>query len=481
MWRWSRASSAIAIALITAAFAWLHVHRAGALAITWDEGGDLAIVECIQEKGTPFACLTDISQTRLPFLIHAQVAPAWEDRSRPHYYVSLVFGVLTLLAASAFAWRAYGAGVAVLTAALCATSIQLLASGRMLLSHSNIVFTFFTTVSFIAIVLFARDAKWRWLLICAIACGAAAASHPLALFNGLAILAVYIAGRRFRWRDLLFIPIAAATFFATSMIYIRPENFLALARACMTPGNTFPFWNYFDTGATTAPWWFPWLMVIVKTGPWWLVLAAACAFRARLDRYLGAFLIGFAANLVLKGAVFHYETPHHQVQWYPMLLVAVAVLIAKAWNRVVLVAVAVCFAIQIADVVRFFPNYLFYGSQYGERFVGEFYGPAVLHGQGRDPLNRAIDQILMADPENRILVADHNLLERDNDPRVVPFTRRDPNVLYQYAFVDRLYGVHWHFPERDAYNELLAREYEPHWTYYFPPRMWVFRIVRKRY
>jgi hypothetical protein len=191
-----------------------------------------------------------------------------------------------------------------------------------------------------------------------------------------------------------------------------------------------------------------------------------------------AFLAGFAVNLLLKGAVFRYETPHHQVQWYPVLLVAMAVLIVRAWNRVVMVAVAVCLVIQTIDVVRFFPHYLFYGSQYGERFVGEFYGPAVLHGQGRDPIDRAIDRILLEEPRARILVADNNILGR-NDPRLVPFTKRDPNERYEYAFVDRLYGVHWRFPERDAYNELLAREYEPYYTHYFPPRMWVHRILRR--
>ncbi len=448
------------------------------VSITWDEGGDLQIVECIRKNG-PFACLADISQTRLPFLIHAAVGePRWENRGRPHYFVSLVFSVLTLLTIYLFARRVYGKAVATLTAALFATSIPLLASGRMLLTHSNVIFAFFSTVSFVAMLLFAREGRRRWLVVCAIACGAAAASHPLALFNGLAILAIYLAARRFAWRDLAFVPIAAATFFAASVIYIEPANFRALVEACRHPGE-FPDWNYFDTGSPRAPWWFPWLLLIVKIGPWWLVLAAACAVRARLDRFLGALLIGFAANLALKGAVFQYETPHHQVQWVPLLLLAIAVLIVRSWNRAVMAAVAVCFAIQLVDVVRFFPHYLFYGSQYGSRFIGEFYGPAVLHGQGRDGINRAINDILNNEPEARILVADHNILGR-TDERLVPFSKRDPNDLYQYAFVDRLYGTHFRYPEREAYNALLAREYEPHYTYSFPPKVWVYRLLRRR-
>lgn len=457
----------------------MHLHRVSATSVTWDEGGDLGIVECIQKNG-PFACLNDISQTRLPFLLHSLVGPAWENRARPHYLLSFAFSLLTLIVIYAFARRVYGIGAATLTAALYVTSLPLLAAGRMLLSHGNIIFTFFSTASFVTILLFARSGERRWLMLCAVACGGAAASHPLALFNGVAILAVYLTSRRFAWRDLLFVPVAAATFFASAVIYVKPENFLALAEACTTPGSTYPHWNYFDSGQSRAPWWFPWLLLGVKTGPWWLLLAVACAFRSRLDRHLVAFLIAFGVNLLLKGFVFQYETPHHQVQWYPVLLLAMAVLIVGAWNRMVMLAVAACLAMQTFDVVRFFPHYLFYGSQYGQRFVGEFYGPAVMHAQGREATDRVIDRILREEPDARILVADNNILGHP-DPRVVPFTKRDPYGMYKYAFLDRLYGVHFRFPERDAYNALLAKEYEPYYTYYFPPKMWVYRIYRRRF
>jgi hypothetical protein len=463
----------VALALLLAAFALLHLHRMGELSITWDEGGDLSIVECVQKTEDPFACRSDISQTRLPFLIHAAVAPAWGDE-RPHYLVSFAFSLFTLLVVYAFARRMYGYAAATLTAALYVTSMQLLASGRMLLTHSNIAFAFCSTVSFVAMLWFAREGRFRWIVVCAVACGAAAAAHPLALFNGLALVAIYGVARRFASRHLAFVPIAAATFFAASVIYVRPENFRALVDACLHPG-AYPFWNYFETGSPYAPWWFPLLLFVVKTGPWWLVLAAACAWRARLDRCGVAFLSGFAANLLLKGAVFHYETPHHQVQWYPVLLMLLAVLLVRAWK----VALVLCFVVQTWDVVRFFPHFLFYGSQYGQRFIGEFYGPAVLHAQGRDPVNRAIDRIFRDQPDARILVADNNILERP-DPRIVPFSKRDPHIVYEYAFVDRLYGSHFRFPERDAFNELLAREYRPYYTQYFPPRVWVYRVMKRR-
>ena len=134
---------------------------------------------------------------------------------------------------------------------------------------------------------------------------------------------------------------------------------------------------------------------------------------------------------------------------------------------------------QLYDVIRFFPNYLFYGAQYGERFIGEFYGPAVMHAQDRGPVNAYIDKLLARDPNVKILVADHNALERP-EPNFVPFTKRDPSVRYEYAFVDRLYAMHFRFPERDAYNAYLAANYVEDYTYYFPPRVWMYRVMRKR-
>ena len=469
----------VAAAFLTAiliAFVFLHLHRAGETGPTWDEAGDLGIVHCMQTGGDPFACLDDISQTRLPFLIHA-AGPSIAHGYLTHYNISLAFSLMTVLVITAFAWYAYGPGVATLTAALSATSIQILTAGRMLLTHSSVIFTFFSTVSFVSALVFARGAKRRWLVLSAIAFGAAVASSATGVFNALALLAIYVVARRFEWRDLLLAPLAVGIFFATSVIYVEPANLRALIEACLQPEG-YPFWNYFETGSRWAPWWFPPLVLAVKIGPWWLALAAACAFRVRIDRALLALFGAFAVNLLLKGTAFGYETPHHQVQWYPVLLLVIAVIVVKAWSRAVMIAVALCMAVQLVDVVRYFPNYLFYGSQYGERFVGEFYGPAVMHGQSRPPVHSVVERILGDEPEALILVADNNLLEI-NHPRVVPFSKRDPNEVYEYAFVDRLYGRHFRFPERDAYNAFLAREYKPYYTYYFPPRMWAYRILRK--
>jgi flagellar biosynthesis protein FliQ len=478
----------VAFFVIFAGFTFLHLYRMASISPTWDEGTDIAIVQCLATTHSPFACLDDISQTRLPYFIHAFVSSS----IKAQYVISFVASALTLLMLYAFARREFGVGVATMTASLYTTSPQLLASGRMLMTHSNILFTMFTTASFIA---FYRSAggspagppparrHYGWLILSAIAFGLATSCSIVGVFNGIVIAIFYALTRRFAWRDLMFIPIAIATFFATSIIYLKPALLMKLIRACML-SNIYPFWNYLNLGSPHAPWYFSLVVFIIKIGPWWLVLAAAC-YATTLHRprrlqtaFLASLAIALLINFALKGFVFHYDAPHHQVQFYPLVcLFLAAVILEHRLTKPLVAAIALCFAIQLYDVIRFFPNYLFYGAQYGDRFIGEFYGPAVMHGQDRGPVNSYIDTLIARDPNVKILVADHNALERP-EPNFVAFTKRDPAVRYPYAFVDRLYGVHFRFPERDAYNAYLAANYREEYTYSFPTRVWMYRLLK---
>jgi hypothetical protein len=475
-----RAANA-AFVIIFAGFTFLHLYRMASISPTWDEGTDIAITQCLAATHNPFACLDDISQTRLPYFIHALVSSS----IKAQYVISFVASALTLLMLYAFARREFGLGVATMTAALYATSPQLLASGRMLMTHSNILFTMFTTASFIAFYFFVRDRSQKWLILSAIAFGLATSCSIVGVFNGIVIAIFYAMRRRYAWRDLLFIPIAVATFFATSIIYLQPKLLLALIRACTLP-NPYPFWNYLNLGSPHAPWYFSFVVFVIKVGPWWLVLAAAC-YATTLHRprrlqttFLASFVIALLINFALKGFVFRYDAPHHQVQFYPLVCLLLAALILEhRITKPLIAAVAICFAIQLYDVIRFFPNYLFYGAQYGDRFIGEFYGPAVMHGQDRGPVNAYIDALIARDPNVKILVADHNALERP-EANFVPFTKRDPAVRYEYAFVDRLYATHVRFPERDAYNAYLAANYGEEYTYWFPTGKWMYRVMKHR-
>ncbi len=446
---------------ILVVFAFLHLDRRGDLGFTWDEGGDMAIVQCLQNTHDPFACLEDPSQTRLPFYIHALFAH--------HYWISFGFSLITLLAVYVYARREYGAWTANAFAALYATSPALLASGRMVLTHSSIIFTCFTTLSFLALLEYARTSRRAWFYACAVLTGLAAASHIIAAFNVFFLIAIYLRAKK-SWRDLLFIPIAAVTFFATTIVYVSPPILRSLIDACLAGGGKYPFWNYLELGTYRAPWFYAFLLLAIKVGPW---LLFAFHRRARW------FLIALFVDLLLKGTAFGYETPHHQVQFYPLLYLFIAIGIVHWWRRWLAVIVALLFAVQIYDVARFFPNYLFYGAQYGDRFIGEFYGPAVLHAQGRGHVWEAINAIRARDPEAKILIADNNMFDASGDS-FVPFTKRDPKVVYRYALVDRLYAKHFRFPERDAYNAYLAANYRVVYETKFPTGVWVYRVMELR-
>jgi 4-amino-4-deoxy-L-arabinose transferase-like glycosyltransferase len=525
---------ALSIALILAAFTFLHLYRIASISPTWDEGTDIAIVQCLNATHDPFACLDDISQTRLPFYIHAAVL-ALTTRIEAQYVVSFVASALTLLLLCWFARREFGVAVATMTAALYVTSPQLLASGRMLMTHSNILFTLFTTISFIAFY-YAVEARRRLAFyggedaaepaggtpafhpptqdaggtpasspagqaasrrltfaiatLSAIAFGLATSCSILGVFNGIFIIVFYsmtiVRERRARWLDLTFLPIAVATFFATSIIYLKPANFDALIRACRLP-DVYPFWNYLNLGSPHAPWYFSLVVFVIKIGPWWIASCAVCAFfgssaSSTQRAFLSAFAIALAINFALKGFVFHYDAPHHQVQFYPLVYLAIAAVCLGSRRRArapLIAAIGVCFAIQIYDVVRFFPNYLFYGSQYGDRFIGEFYGPAVMHAQDRGPVNAYINALLARDPGVKILVEDHNALERP-EPNFVPFTKRDPAARYDYVFADRLFTQHFRFPERDAFNQYVAANYVDDYTYDFPVHVWMYKVMKKK-
>src|ERR1041385_6100551 len=103
--------------LLFFAFAFLHLYRLGVVTYTWDEGSDLGIVSCLQRTHDPFACLDDISQTRLPFYIHAGA-----HTPRGEYAISFVFSMFNFALLYAFARREFGRLAATLTAALYATS-----------------------------------------------------------------------------------------------------------------------------------------------------------------------------------------------------------------------------------------------------------------------------------------------------------------------------------------------------------------------
>src|SRR5436305_4549239 len=101
----------VAFAVIFAGFTFLHLYRIASISPTWDEGTDIGITQCLAKTHDPFACLDDISQTRLPYFIHAFVLTQ-TPKVPPQYVISFIASALTLLMLYIFARREFGASVA---------------------------------------------------------------------------------------------------------------------------------------------------------------------------------------------------------------------------------------------------------------------------------------------------------------------------------------------------------------------------------
>lgn len=468
----------------------LLLYRLGSVSRTWDEAIDTNIVSCLGHSHNPFHCLEDITQTRLPMYLHAAVK-AVTPASSAQYGLSAAFALVNVVLVFLFTRARFGVRAGLFAMALMATSPPLLASGRMLMSHSNVMLTTFTLVAVMTLDRFGRSESYRYFWLSAVAFGLTLASSVLGVFTLLVLapLWAFNTRRRRAWDPLVYLVVAGMVFLLSTIIYVRPTNLGALIQGSLG-SHTYPEWNYLQLGTSLAPRWYSPLLFLVKIGPWWVVVFAITPLvlrRGPVDRetHRSALIIWGASLTVLflKSAVFRYDAPHQQVPWYPFVFILVAATADELLHRapraqtVLLCTLAAFLSIQLYDAVRFFPNYLFYGAQYGDRFIGEFYGPAVMHKQDLGSTDKKIDAILAAEPDVRILTADHSVFDRP-DSHFVPFTRRDLSCIYEFALVDRVYSTNLRFPERDEYNAFLKKYYTVVWSHYFPTHEWAYRVLQ---
>lgn len=490
--RRERAQELAVFSCILVIGAGLLLFRLGSISWTWDETIDMRIVSCLQRSKDPFSCRGDISQTRLPMYLHAVVAMLTPGRAA-HYVLSAFFALGNAVLVFIFTRTHFGTRTALLAMALVATSPAVLASGRMLMSHSNVMLTTFTLVAVVAYDRFDRSGNRGFVWLSAASFGLALASSVLGLFTALVLFPLWLFGSRHRrlWHPLVYGVAAAAVFFASTIIYLRPENLTALARETLNP-HTYPEWNYLQLGTSFAPRWFSPLLFAVRIGPWWGALFAVAPLvlltgsSDRRSRRTSLIIWGaFLALMLLKSGVFRYDAPHQQVPWYPLVAVVVAATVMELIRRfrnyrpVLFGALVVLLGAHVHDTVRFFPNYLFYGAQHGDRFIGEFYGPAVMHKQDRTDTDRHIDDLIAGNPDVRILMADKNVFER-NGEHFIRFSDRDPSRDYEFALVDRVYATHLRSPGRDDYNAFLAANYTVVWSHGFPTQKWAYRILQRK-
>ncbi|MDQ3190236.1 MAG: glycosyltransferase family 39 protein [Bacteroidota bacterium] len=461
----------------------------GTVSYTFDEKEDAAILECIKTKGT-FNCLNDITQTRFPYYIHGFVNSIW-DHPYANYFVSFLFSLFNLLIIWKFAKKEYNLSTANIAAVLMLTSIPLLASSRMLLTHSNVIFTTFNILAVITFYYFLKNKRFKFLILCAAFLGFSAGSSVLAVFTPLFFLIFYVLHPvKIHWKYLLVIPVFLFVFFGSTLIYIQPAIF-KLFLLIIKYGHSYPYWNHLSTGSAVSPPYFSFLLFAIKTGPFVIILlfiAIAAVFKKRSKSieqfFLFSVLLFSFIYLLLKSAYFKYDAPHHHIQLYPFIYLFIAYGISKIYTQLakyqlaIYLSLSIGFLWQIVEIKKFYPNLLFYGSQYGDKYLGEFYGPAVMHGQDTDAFINQVDKIIKKEPHVRFLLQENNGFDLYGD-HYIKFNSSIKDISgFDYAIMDRCFSQHFNFPDKVAYNELIEKNCEEYFVYYFPEKTWMYKIYK---
>jgi hypothetical protein len=130
---------------------------------------------------------------------------------------------------------------------------------------------------------------------------------------------------------------------------------------------------------------------------------------------------------------------------------------------------------QVYGILLFFPHLAFYGAQYGERFVGDLYGPAVTAFQGTENLYQELVKI--KDKSEPVLFPYGATFWGKGG---VYFNRRDPLLNYHYA-LDTIYdGHHLHKFDEEAYRNWLKTYCTPYWSLDYPLEYQIFTLYECR-
>jgi hypothetical protein len=479
-------------------FAGITLHNVRAVSYTGDEEIDLDITHCLMQTKNPFVCDRNPSQSRLAYYVHAVIATAAGDIHTPwHYYFSAAVGAGILLIVYRFSRMEFGSFVANSAVLLMATSIPFLAGSRLLLSHSNIVLTLFQTLSFMQLYYYVKTPARKYLVKTATYWGFSVSSSLLALFNLPLYVAIFAVVHRkqrgYRFMQLikvitLFSLLSAMCFFITSPFYLIPDNVFKTYEDIKF-GTGYWYWNYLSQHLLKTPFYFSALTFVLKIGPWWAVpflVGLPLLLRKQLSNLKPAQRIFFLWFYLLvwfifclKSVVFRYEAPHHQLYLYPLVFVGLAMVLhhlVRRWPKVVLIGMVLGVTLSVRDVFTFFPEYLFYGAQYGREMIGEIYGPAVLLCQDQAPIYKEIARLESAG--GIIAVADRNCLRMPNHHAVLwRELRLSPPPMY-YAYVDYLHHSHLSTPPDTAYYTYVFQHCVPVFERKFPTGVTIYALYQ---
>lgn len=472
-------------------FIFLHVYKMGAVSPTKDELIDLGILGCLNERLNPFKCYDDISQTRFVYYVYgvgiALINPLFGLLSP--YVISTVFNTLLLLEVFFFARKEYGIHVALMTALLMTLSPQIIASGRMLLTHSNVVATFLNVSTVILFYYYLKYGKPKYMILSAVSFGLAVGSTMVAATSIIYILTMYVLNnpkiKSARQRELLFLPISVVTFFASTIIYLDKNKLKRLINSTLNYGFTkeYVHWNYLGLGSHKAPPFFSFLLLVIKLTPWWTLfipLSFLIALREKKDLkhdFIKSTLAYILFICILRSFIATYDAPHHQVLFYPFAYLSIAygthslysLISNKLAKKIYITLITAFIVMSSTTLATFFPNLIFQGAEYGETFIGEFYGPAVILCQDMDVFIEKVEETAGDEP---VIYDGQSMhcLEIALQPRLknlVPFNKIESGKKYGYA-VDSYLQKHFNLENKEQYQAYLYKNCVEAYSYNFP-------------
>lgn len=460
----------------------------GSAGTTYDETADLRITRELKEGGSPFANLEIPSQTRLVYYLHA-IGESISKAPLVHYLISALSILLLMPLWYFFLYKHHSKSAANVMLVLMLSSVPLITSGRHLLTHSNATFTLFFSLTFIQLYLFLSTQKTKHVLLSGIYWGLSIALSLLGVFAVLPFLLLVIFFRKQESVQLknllLFAGAALIIFLASTVIYCDPSILQAAIEEALE-GHEYTYWNYFNTGKTQAPYWFSMVLFTVKAHPvvvLMLLYSTVILVRSKvlLHRFFAAVSFGVFLFLWVKSGVFHYDAPHHQVQFFPLVYATISIavidFISKKQQRLTILIAVTALLHHGILMYTCYPNLLFYGAQYGERFIGQFYGPAVVHGLGVSELHKEINNLIALEPDAKILKQETSATRLSGE-FLVNVAERDSHLVYPYAVASYLDLQHLQHHDSKIFSELLKKEYIPVKTIYYPFGVAMFTLYK---
>jgi 4-amino-4-deoxy-L-arabinose transferase-like glycosyltransferase len=445
---------------------------------TIDESTDMGIVNCLLSDGGFFDCTIDISQFRLiyifPYLFLKLTGG--DNLSSVCHVISALFTALTLpflfysvkkVSNSKYAW---------ISMAVFCSHPSLLNAAVITLTHSMSVLLFFTTFSGYAFLKYQERASLGNFILLVTGLALTFSSSMVSIFIMPAFLVgiLMVGFPPVRWL-LIGLALAITIFFSFNFYLLSDQNWTMFLSEISHSG-LYNYWNYLGTNEFLPPWYFGWVTLVVRFMPILTMLLLAALLVLPKKEPLVVMGITILCFSVVKVVFFQYEAPHHQWYYYPIFLILIFKWLhglEPRWKNWTTAVIALSCVWGVYGCVRFYPNLLFYGAQYGDVMIGEFYGPAVTHAQDNVVVNNYLNSVDKEKSEVVLYQGGSTILKLEH-PKVM-FSDQKMESFPLYAISDRI-ALIMNTYKKQEYIKLLENYYDVVYQYDFPYEKWAYRV-----